>query len=99
MPLLVAILFRAISDFLEEPRPPSDYRQSRLRAREIEDYRQSAFRWIFSNDDSEFNFLTMCNACGCDPIAAREKLLRIRLDGHLGAMPSADRKKMTNYRH
>jgi hypothetical protein len=85
-PLLVAILYRAIADFLEVPVPPSGRNpgHDRRRRRELDDYRASAFRWIFSNDDSELNFKTMCGACGCDPIAARERLLRIRLNGNDG---------------
>ena len=83
--LLERIVYRAIADLLADPAPKPAKPTKKVMQywRRREDDRKWAFWWIFTNEDTEPCFRTICEAKGCDVDEVRERILLFRMVGKL----------------
>jgi hypothetical protein len=83
--LLDRIVALAVADLLSESRPcpPSARKKARIRWRQREDDRKWAFWWLFTNEDTEPSFRTICEARCCSVEETRERILLFRMAGKI----------------
>lgn len=84
-PLLDRIVALAVADLLADPSPcpASPKKKARIYWRKREDDRKWAFWWLFTNENTEPSFRTICEARGCRVEEARERILLFRMAGKI----------------